>query len=180
MIIKHGTLVAVAYAGGAVIFRNCGENGVVNLEVVETHDAASSCFSRQEGADMPSSTAVLRGGQLPAAGHDPNDHDERQFAARLARHIDELIAAPEHGKDKIGVVICGSSRFLGLIRGEYSPRLRCALKAEISKDLRAAPVRQIEQALSHADHDIQTTRSMPDMAHIPFGALKADQRGAGI
>jgi protein required for attachment to host cells len=148
MIIKHGTLVVVADAAGAVIFRNVGQQGAVKLEVCETHNAKNSSYSRGDGPDRPSRYAILESGKAAEAWHDNPDQGERRFAARLARHVDDLIAAPAHGKDRSGFVICSSARFLGMMRTEYSTRAKLALRAEICKNLREAHPKQMEQALA--------------------------------
>lgn len=135
MIVEHGTLVVAADGGGAVIYRNTANEGVPKLEVVETHDAKHA-------------SSTTSGGKTALAGHDYHEQGERQFAGRLATRLDELIGAHQHGKDQAGVVLFASPRFLGVIRGDYSARLKSALKAEVGKDLREAPVKQVEHALT--------------------------------
>lgn len=148
MIVEHGTLVVAADAGGAVIYRNAGQQGEVKLDVLETHNAKNGSFTRADGGDKPDSYSDAAGGKSAVAGHDYHEQGEQKFATRLAKHVDGLIGAPTHGEHQTGVVICASPRFLGMIRGEYSARVKSALKAEIAKDLREAPAKQIEQALA--------------------------------
>lgn len=152
MIVEHGTLVVAADGGGAVIYRNAAHEGLARLEVVETHDAKNASFTRELGTDRPGRSATPAGGKTALAGHDYHDQGERQFATRLSTRIDDLLGAPQHGKPSTGVVMCASPRFLGMIRGDYSARLKSALKAEIGKDLREATPKQIEHTLAELEH----------------------------
>lgn len=135
MIVEHGTLIVAADGGGAVIYRNIAKDGAPKLEIVETHDA------KHESSATAGSNRAL-------AGHDYHEQGERQFAGRLATRLDELVGGRQHGKDEAGIVLFASPRFLGVIRSDYSARLKTALKAEVGKDLRAAAVKQIEQAVT--------------------------------
>lgn len=153
MIVEHGTLIVAADGGGAIIYRNASQEGVANLEVVEIHNASSATFTRGDGSDTPGRYAAPSAGKTALAGHDYHEQGERQFASRLATRIDELIGRNEHGKDQPGVVMFASPRFLGIIRGDYSARLKSSLKAEVGKDLREAPTKQIEQTLAGLDRD---------------------------
>lgn len=152
MIVQHGTLVVAADGGGAIIYRNTSQEGLAKLEVVEIHSASSTTFTRADGADTPVHYSAAVGGKTAVAGHDYHEQGERQFASRLATRIDELIGRHEHGKDQPEVVMFASPRFLGVIRGDYSARLKSLLKAEVGKDLREAPAKQIEQTLAGLDH----------------------------
>ena len=152
MIVEHGTLVVAADGGGAAIYRTVSQEGVAKLEVVEIHNASSSTFTRGDGSAAPGNYTAPASGKTALAGHDYHEQGERQFASRLAARIDELIGRHEHGKDQPGVVMFASPRFLGVIRGDYSARLKSSLKAEVGKDLREAPTRQIEQALAGLKH----------------------------
>jgi protein required for attachment to host cells len=152
MIIEHGTFVVAADGGGAVVYRNAGHEGAAKLEVVETHDAHNKSFTREVGSDRPGRMSTPGGGKTAVAGPDYHDQAEREFAKRLATRLDELIGAHVHGKDQAKVVLFASPRFLGMIRSDYSARLKGALKAEIGKDLREAAPKQIEHALTELDH----------------------------
>lgn len=152
MIVEHGTLVVAADGGGAVVYRNAGHEGVAKLEVVETHDAHHKSFTRELGTDKPGRVSTPSGGKTAVAGPDYHDQAEREFAKRLAARLDEIIGAHEHGKAQPRLVMFASPRFLGMIRSDYSARLKGALKAEVGKDLREAPLKQIEHTLAEMDH----------------------------
>ncbi len=152
MIVEHGTLVVAADGGGAIVYRNAGHEGLARLEIVETHDAHHKSFTRELGTDKPGRVSTPSGGKTAVAGPDYHDQAEREFAKTLATRLDQLIGAPEHAKAQPHVVIFASPRFLGMIRSDYSVRLKGALKSEVGKDLRAAPMKQIEHALMEMDH----------------------------
>lgn len=152
MIVEHGTLVVAADGGGAVVYRNAGHEGLAKLEVVETHDAHNKSFTRELGSDKPGRVSTPAGGKTAVAGPDYHDQSEREFAKRLAARLDEIIGAHEHGKALPRLVMFASPRFLGMIRSDYSARLKGALKAEVGKDLREAPLKQIEHTLAEMDH----------------------------
>lgn len=152
MIVEHGTLVVAADGGGAVIYRNAGHDGLARLEVVETHDAGHASFTRDVGSDRPGRGSTPGGGKTALEGPDYHDQAEREFAKRLSIRLEELIGAHEHGKTQPRLILFASPRFLGMIRADYSTRLKSQLKAESAKDLREAPPKQIEQTLAGMDH----------------------------
>ncbi len=152
MIVEHGTLIVAADGGGAVIYRNGGHEGAAKLEVVETHDAHHKSFTRDIGTDRPGRSPTPAGGRSAVEGPDYHDEAERDFAKLLAARIDELIGAHVHGKAQPRLILFASPRFLGMIRQDYSARIKTALKAEIGKDMREAAPKQIEHALIEADH----------------------------
>jgi protein required for attachment to host cells len=151
MIVEHGTLVVAADGGGAVIYRNAGHDGLAKLEVVETHDAGNASFTRDVGSDRPGRGSTPGGGRAALEGPDYHDKAEREFAKRLSIRLEDLIGAHEHGKTQPRLILFASPRFLGMIRANYSTRLTSRLKAEIGKDLREAPTKQIEQSLAQLD-----------------------------
>ncbi len=152
MIVEHGTFVVAADGGGAVIYRNTGHEGVAKLEIVENHDAHNRSFTRDVGSDKPGRMFTPGGAKTAVAGPDYHDQAEREFAKRLATRLDELVGAHVHGKEQPKVVLFASPRFLGMIRPDYSARLKAVLKAEIAKDLREAAPNQIEHSLTELDH----------------------------
>jgi len=152
MIVEHGTLVVAADGGGAVVYRNASHEGAARLEIVEIHNADSKTFTCATGAEDAGHYSAPAGGKVSVAGPDYHEQAERQFATRLATRLDELIGRHEHGKEKPGVILFASPRFLGSIRSDYTARVKSALKAEIGKDLRAASPKQIEQTLARLDH----------------------------
>lgn len=148
MIVEHGTLIVAADGGGAVVYRNASHDGSVRLEMVEIHDAHSKSFTQDGGAGADGKYAEPASGKTALAGHDYHEQGEREFATRLATRLDELVGRAKSGKDQPGVVLFAAPRFLGAIRGDYSARLKSAIKAEVGKDLREAPPKQIEQTLA--------------------------------
>lgn len=152
MIVEHGTLIVAADGGGAMIYRNASHDGVAKLELVETHDARHTTFTRATGAETHGEYAAPAGGRTAIAGHDYHAQSERAFAKRLASRIDELIGPHAHGKTQPGLVLFASPHFMGMIRQDYSARTKAALKAEIGKDLRASDLKHVEQALNAAGH----------------------------
>lgn len=152
MIVEYGTLVVAADGGGAMVYRNAGHGGAAELELVETHDAHHASFTREAHPEKHEPYAAPSGGRTAIAGHDHHEQAEREFAKRLATRLDELIGAHVHGKEQPGVVVFATPRFLGMIRQDYSARIKAALKAEIGKDMREADRKQIEHALTGADH----------------------------
>jgi protein required for attachment to host cells len=152
MIVEHGTLVVVADGGGAIVYRNAGHEGAARLEIVESHDAHHASFARGDGSDKPGRYTTPEAGRTAIAGHDYHEQTERAFAARLAARLDELVGAPVHDQPQPRIVLFASPRFLGTIRSDYSARLKAALRAEVGKDLREAPSKRIEHALTQVDH----------------------------
>jgi protein required for attachment to host cells len=152
MIIEHGTVVVVADGGAAVIYRNRGHEGVARLEKVEALDPKHSSFTRDEGTGRPGRTHTAGGGRTSMEGPDYHDQAEQEFARHLASYLDQLLGPHTHGVEAKKLVLFASPRFLGMIRAAYSARVRTALKAEIAKDLLAAPTARIEHALRELDH----------------------------
>ena len=152
MIVEHGTLVVVADGGGAIVYRNADHEGAARLEVVETHDTHNKSFTHEMRSDKPGRYPTPAGGRSAVENFDHHDDAERKFAKRLVTRLDELIGAHVHGKAQPRVILFAPPRFLGMIRPDYSARLKAALQAEIGKDMRDAAPKDIAHALIEADH----------------------------
>lgn len=125
--LSQNALVVVADGHSATLFRNTAKRGVA-LEQV----------SRLSHGD-------LTGG--PVAQPDEvgiKDSDEQAFAARLARHLNDLVL--KNKADEVVVVADPST--LGVMRKHYHKELSARITREVPKTLTNADLTSIEQAVA--------------------------------
>lgn len=123
MQLPHGTHVAVADGNRFVLFRNDGDEALINLVDAESPEVETS----------------NRGGAKP----EPRDLDERGHAAGVAALLNKRVLENEIG----GLLIIADPNTLGVMRGHYHGELERRLVGELAKTLTNADTAQIEQAI---------------------------------
>lgn len=126
MKLPHDTHVAVADGNRFVLFRNDGDEAVINLV-----DASS-----------PEVDTTNRGGARP----EPRDLDERGHAAGVADFLNKMVLANEVDK----LLVIADPNTLGVMRRHYHGELEKRLIGEIAKTLTNSDTSQIEQAIAAA------------------------------
>lgn len=126
MKLHHDTHVAVADGNRFVLFRNDGDEAVINLV-----DASS-----------PEVDTTNRGGARP----EPRDLDERGHAAGVADFLNKMVLANEVDK----LLVIADPNTLGVMRSHYHGELEKRLIGEIAKTLTNSDTSQIEQAIAAA------------------------------
>ncbi|MFN4358348.1 host attachment family protein [Sphingopyxis alaskensis] len=126
MKLSHDTHVAVADGNRFVLFRNDGDEAVINLV-----DASS-----------PEVDTTNRGGARP----EPRDLDERGHAAGVADFLNKMVLANEVDK----LLVIADPNTLGVMRRHYHGELEKRLIGEIAKTLTNSDTSQIEQAIAAA------------------------------
>ena len=126
MKLPHDTHVAVADGNRFVLFRNDGDEAVINLV-----DASS-----------PEVDTTNRGGARP----EPRDLDERGHAAGVADFLNKMVLANEVDK----LLVIDDPNTLGVMRRHYHGELEKRLIGEIAKTLTNSDTSQIEQAIAAA------------------------------
>ncbi|MBB6425184.1 host attachment protein [Sphingopyxis sp. JAI128] len=126
MQLPHDTHVAVADGNRFVLFRNDGDEELINLV-----DASS-----------PDVETTNRGGAKP----EPRDLDERGHAAGVAAFLNKLVLGNEVEK----LLIIADPNTLGVMRSHYHGELEKRLVGEIAKTLTNSDTNQIEQAITAA------------------------------
>lgn len=142
--IAAGEWVVVCDGRKALVLENGGDEKFPNLQtrwVREHQDAPTSA----QGTDEPGRVQQSVGTQRSAVEQtDWHDQAERGFLRELAGHLD---AALRDGQTR-SIILVAPPRALGMIRPLYSPALREAIRAEVSKDLVKTPVHEIERHIS--------------------------------
>lgn len=134
MIIPHGTLIAIADGAGLALYRNAGTETALELQAVTAPKLDP--HSKDAGKRHRSSTAnpgksVLAEDALAAAVV------EWLNAEAIAGKFDHLIVA-------------APPKFLGEVRRGYHTTLRAKLLAELPKDIRELPAKEIAAELKAA------------------------------
>jgi protein required for attachment to host cells len=144
LLIQSGEWVVVCDGAKALVLQNVGDAKFPNLKTLEVFEQ-KDLATHEQGTDAPgrafSAVGDRRGAVEQTDWHDRSEHD---FLARLARHLDDAVAA---GKTK-SMIMVASPRALGMIRPAYSHALRAAVRAELHKDLVKMPVGEIEKHLT--------------------------------
>lgn len=123
MQLPHGAHVAVADGNRFVLFRNDGDEALINLV-----DASS-----------PEVDTTNRGGAKP----EPRDLEERGHAAGVAALLNKRVLQNEIES----LLIIADPNTLGVMRGHYHGELEKRLVGELPKTLTNADTVQIEQAI---------------------------------
>lgn len=126
MQLPHGAHVAVADGNRFVLFRNDGDETLINLV-----DASS-----------PEVDTTNRGGAKP----EPRDLEERGHAAGVAALLNKRVLENEIES----LLIIADPNTLGVMRGHYHGELEKRLVGELPKTLTNADTGQIEQAIAAA------------------------------
>lgn len=126
MQLPHGAHVAVADGNRFVLFRNDGDEDLINLV-----DPVS-----------PEVTTTNRGGAKP----EPRDLNERGYAAGVAALLNKRVL--DNAIDKL--LIIADPNTLGVMRGHYHGELQKRLIGELPKTLTNADTAQVEQAIAAA------------------------------
>lgn len=126
MQIPHDTHVAVADGQRFILFRNDGDEDILNLV----------------DADSPQVSDSNRSGANP----EPHDLDERGHAAGVAEFLNQQILT--HSIDRL--LIVADPQTLGVMRDHYHGELQKRLIGELPRTLTNVDTQQIEQAIAAA------------------------------
>lgn len=142
--LKAGTWVVVCDGRKWIILENAGDERFPNLRVRETEEQPTPLTSEQ-GSDAPPRVFASVGTARSAIEQtDWHDENERRFVAKLAHRLDNAVK----GGEARSVIVAAPPRALGVLRGEYSNRLKEAIRLEIDKDFVRMPVLEIERAIA--------------------------------
>ncbi|MBY0530877.1 MAG: host attachment family protein [Xanthobacteraceae bacterium] len=143
--IGNGAWVVVCDGAKALILENNGDKLHPDLRTREVFEQENPPTSAQ-GADKPGRSHSSVGPGRSAVGQtDWHDQAEERFLKNLAEKIHLAV----HGGKTKELVIVAPPRALGMIRENYTPAIKGALREEIDKDLVKMPLDQIEKNLLH-------------------------------
>jgi protein required for attachment to host cells len=127
----------------AIIAVNVGDPDLVNLKVLEEHDAPNPP-THEQGSDRPGRVHESHGNSRSAMEQtDWHANAERAFLAGIAERLDKAVSAREVSR----FLIVAPPRALGMIRGLLKPETRRHVFAELRRDYVKMPVHQIETHL---------------------------------
>jgi protein required for attachment to host cells len=142
--IGPGAWVVVCDGAKALILENAGDRQYPDLRtkaVLEQDNPPTD----EQGTDRPGRAYASVGTARSAVGQtDWHDQGEEKFLKDLAEKIHRAVHS---GKTK-ELVIVAPPRALGMIRENYTPAIKQALREEVDKDLVKIPVDQIEKHLT--------------------------------
>ncbi|BBE73302.1 host attachment protein [Oharaeibacter diazotrophicus] len=143
--IPHEAWVLVADGGKAVIYRNQGDEAMIDLRTVETreHKAAPA---RDLGTDRPGRGFGTDGRRAAMAQTDFHDEEETRFVLDVAADLAAALGRGEFAR----LVLIAPPKVLGRLRTALTPQLADAVIGEIVKDLAHREVEVVEQHLRAA------------------------------
>lgn len=142
--IAEKSWVVVCDGAKALLLRNEGRGGNIDLTVVETL-AQDNEKDRDLGTDRPGRANGADGSSRSAMEEtDWHVQAEERFLKDLVGRLSEMAFS----KEIEAVVIVAPPRALGTMRPHYSGLLKQAIHAEIAKDLVKHPVGDIEKHLA--------------------------------
>lgn len=140
--IGPGAWVVVCDGAKALILENAGNRQYPDLRTKVVLEQANPPTDEQ-GTDRPGRAHASVGAARSAVGQtDWHDQGEEKFLKDLAEKIHRAVHS---GKE---LVIVAPPRALGMIRENYTPAIKQALREEVDKDLVKIPVDQIEKHLT--------------------------------
>ena len=125
-----------------LLLRNEGDAIVPDLQVIE-HRHCRSLPNTALSSDGPGTT--FSSGSPARSSYDegdPHSREESNFVKSAAQALENALAA-ETGD----IIIAADPRTLGILRMEYSDRLRARVLAEVDKDFTHLPILEIAQRL---------------------------------
>lgn len=141
--IGAGAWIVVCDGAKALILENNGDKQYPDLRTREVLGQENPPTDEQ-GTDRPGRAFASVGTARSAVGQtDWHNQAEEKFLKKLAEKIH---LAVHSGKTK-ELVIVAPPRALGMIRENYTPAIKQALRGEVDKDLVKIPVDQIEKHL---------------------------------
>jgi protein required for attachment to host cells len=144
VMIDKGAWVVVCDGAKALVLENVGNRLAPSLITREVYEQAD-LKTRELGTDKPGrSFNSVGSGRSAMEQTDWHDQEEQRFLAKLAARLEKAVLAGEIRS----LIVVAPPRAIGLLRRQYSPHLRQALKAEVEKDYVKMPVADIARHLS--------------------------------
>jgi protein required for attachment to host cells len=141
--IARGEWVVVADGAKALVLENVGDAKSPSLRSREVHDQPDPKTS-EIGTDKPGrSFSSVGTGRSAMEQADWHDQEEYRFLARLAERLHKAVLAGEAQS----LIVVAPARALGMLRKEFSPHVRKAIRAEVEKDYVKMPLDQIARHL---------------------------------
>lgn len=118
--LKVGTWIVVCDGRKWIILENAGDERFPNLRV-RASEGQETPLTSEQGSDAPPRVFASAGTARSAIEQtDWHDENERRFVAKLARRLDSAVATGEASN----LIVTAPPRALGMLRSEYSNRLK--------------------------------------------------------
>ena len=143
MKIGTGDWIVVCDGRKALILENLGDRVFPNLHTREVHEQPDLPTHAQGSAPPGRVHQSMGSARSSIEQTDWHDESERSFLKALAGRLDIAVTTGETS----ALTMVASPRALGMIRSDYSPAVRKALRGEVAKDLVKMPVHEIEKQL---------------------------------
>jgi protein required for attachment to host cells len=128
--LNHNVRVLVTDGGRATVFRNRGQVGQPDLEVVRTY-AQDNPPTRELGTDKPPRSNTISGNRSTIEVTDYHQQNEDRFVENIANDMKADLQAGEFEQ----LVVVAPPVALGVYRKKAAPQLEKATLATINKDL---------------------------------------------
>ena len=141
--VHSGDWVVVCDGKKALILENRGDEKFPNLHTMEAFEH-TDLPTHVQGVSAPGRVHQSMGtARSTIEQTDWHDEAERAFLHCLANKLDQALKASQAK----ALIVVAPPRALGMLRQNYSPSIRHALRSEIDKDLVKFPIYEIEKRL---------------------------------
>ena len=142
--IDNGAWVVVCDGAKALVLQNAGSRKALKLTTKEVYTQPDP-KTHDMGTDKPGrSFSSVGHGRSAMEQTDWHDREEQKFLAQLAARLDRAVLDGETQ----ALIVVAPPRAIGVLRREFTPHVRHALKAEIEKDYVKMPVDEIARHLA--------------------------------
>lgn len=128
--LNHNVRVLVTDGGRATVFRNRGQAGQPELEVVRTY-AQDNPPTRELGTDKPARSNNPSGSRSSIEATDYHQQNEDRFVEQIAEDMKKDLLAGDFGE----LVVVAPPVALGVFRKKCAPQVEKATLASVNKDL---------------------------------------------
>jgi len=143
--IPHEAWVLVADGGKAVIYRNQGDEAMIDLRTVATREQ-DVAPARELGTDRPGRGFGTDGRRSAMGQTDFHDQEETRFVLDVAADLAEALGRGDFSR----LVLVAPPKVLGWLRTAMTPQLAEVVIGEIVKDLAHREVEVVEEHLRAA------------------------------
>jgi protein required for attachment to host cells len=141
--IDHGMWVVVCDGAKALVLENAGNRNTPKLKTREVYSQVDHKIPELGAGPPGRSFSSVGQGRSAMEQIDRQDHEEQRFLAKLAARLDQAVL----GGETPSLIVVAPPRAIGVLRREFSPHVRQAIRAEVEKDYVKMPVDEITRHL---------------------------------
>lgn len=145
MKVPYNANVVVADGSRALFLRNAGDDGLIDLKVVDREEIDNPP-TREQGTDKPGRFDDAGPGRSAVDDTDWHELEKERFAHHLADRLHRLV----HNKPHPKLILVAAPKILGEMRDALHKEVGACIIGELAKDLTNHPVSEIEKIVHAA------------------------------